>query len=114
MRGINQMLRAARSYAERFGWPVFPLYEITGAGDCSCGHPDCHSPAKHPRTSNGLNDATTDSATIQDWWSQWPTANIGIRTGRESGLFVLDVDLGGEDSLERLQSEMGHLPDTVE
>jgi len=61
-----------------------------------------------------LKDATTDSATIQDWWSKWPTANIGIRTGKESGLFVLDIDLGGEGSLQHLQSEIGPFPDTVE
>ena len=109
----GRMLRAAQSYAERFGWLVFPLHEMTATGDCSCGHADC-SPAKHPRTLNGLRDATTDPATIQDWWSRWPTANIGIRTGKESGLFVLDIDLGGEDALQHLQEDIGPFPDTVE
>jgi hypothetical protein len=84
-------LKAALSYAER-GWRVCPLYEPSPDGKCSCGRVECNSPGKHPRTNHGLKEATTDTARIQSWWTQWPNANIAIATGRDSGLVVLDVD----------------------
>jgi len=82
---------------------------------CSCGQSNCSSPGKHPRTANGLKDATTDHYQIADWWREWPTANVGIATGAISGIVVLDVDPrhGGNESLDRLQSEGGMLPITV-
>jgi len=30
--------------------------------------------------------------TVSGWWRSAPHANIGIRTGVESGLVVLDID----------------------
>ena len=41
-------------------------------------------------------------------------ANIGVATGRRSGILVLDVDgKVGKASLEKLQAEHGRLPKTV-
>jgi hypothetical protein len=107
------MLEAALAYAKR-GWPVFPCHSIVN-GKCTCGKPDCSSPGKHPRTKNGFKDATTDEATIREWWRKWPNANIGIATGSESGLFVLDIDPehGGEQSLQQLKDKYGPLPETA-
>jgi putative DNA primase/helicase len=64
---------------------------------------------------HGVRDAMTDEAAIRAWWDQWPDANVGIATGRVSGLIVFDVDPrnGGDDSLARLEAEHGPLPDTV-
>jgi len=102
------MLEYALAYA-RMGWPVFPLHTIRD-GVCSCSQKaSCTRAGKHPRVSNGRNGATLDERTIENWWSIWPDANIGIATGTESGLLVLDVDDGGEDALVGLA-----LPDTVE
>ena len=84
----NELERAALNYSRR-GWPVLPLHEITPRG-CSCGDRGCGSPAKHPRTQHGLDDATTDEATIRSWWRRWPRANIGLRTGERFD--VVDID----------------------
>ena len=102
----------ALQYAE-LGWRVFPLHHIAD-GHCSCGVA-CRSPGKHPRTPAGVNDATTDAAAIQVWWQRWPDANIGAATGRESGIWALDVDPrnGGDVSLEQLKRNCT-IPDTVE
>ncbi|HME31681.1 MAG TPA: bifunctional DNA primase/polymerase [Terriglobales bacterium] len=106
-----QLLNAALGYAER-GWHVVPLHNPTGRG-CSCGHADCASPAKHPRTVHGLKDASHNPATIRQWWAQWKDANVGITTGPESGIIVLDVDgKQGEESLVELERRYGALPDT--
>ncbi len=50
--------------------------------------------AKEPLIADWPNKATTDEATIREWWRRWPNANIGIATGRyRDGYFcVLDFD----------------------
>lgn len=103
---------AASVYIRR-GWPVFPCHQpVPGACGCSCGHLSCSSPGKHPRVSGGLNAATVDGVQITAWWSRWPRANIGLRTGAASGLVVIDVDPdhGGNDTMERLLAAHGALP----
>ncbi len=72
------------------GWNVIPLHTpIDGA--CDCHRPRCPSPGKHPRTKNGLSDATADGDQIRRWWGMWPTANIGAVV--PDGFIVVDVDL---------------------
>jgi hypothetical protein len=86
----NDVLTSALSYAER-GWLVIPLHSPSQDG-CSCKSPKCHSIGKHPRTRRGLKDATTNAILIRKWFEKWPDANVGIVTGMESALVVLDVD----------------------
>lgn len=75
------LAEAALTYAS-WGWPVHPL----------------RPQAKVPLTSRGLLDATTSPEIVEAWWTQWPTANIGLRTG--IAFDVLDID--GEDGLSSL------------
>ncbi len=86
------MIHALRYAAD--GFAVFPVYEPErhhGGLLCSCSKVDCRG--KHPRTANGVNDASTDSETIKGWWTRWPNASIGIATGKRSGgLAVVDLD----------------------
>lgn len=91
-------LAAALDYAAR-GIPVFPVRQN-----------------KAPYTPRGFKDATCDEAAIREWWRKWPDAGIGIPTGVASGWLVLDIDPrhGGDVSLDRLKSEHGALPQTVE
>jgi hypothetical protein len=89
-RGTNTYL-AARAYARR-GWAVFPVYEAEADGTCACKDRNCKKVGKHPRTPNGFKDATTHLDIIRDWWHRWPNANVGIATGKASGLLVLDID----------------------
>lgn len=93
-------------------WPVFPVHSVVD-GRCTCGRDDCTSPGKHPRTRNGLVDATNDPGQIQQWWRQWPDANVGIRTGTPGGIVVVDVDgTDGETSLRMFETQFGTLPTT--
>lgn len=112
------MLDAALEAAGR-GWAVLPLYSARPDGSCSCGKDhrgDLRSRAKHPITRNGLTDASTDRAVIEQWWKRHPDANVGIRTGRVSGIFVLDIDSdkGGDETLADLQLQNTALPDGPE
>ncbi len=81
---------AALDYASR-GWPVLPCHSV-GPNGCSCGQLDCSSPGKHPCTARGLHAASTNRAQIMAWWRRWPSANVAVRTGTESGLVVIDID----------------------
>jgi hypothetical protein len=56
------------------------------------------------------------AADIERWFRRWPDANVGIVTGRVSGLVVVDVDArhGGQGSVTRLEARHGPLPPTVE
>lgn len=110
---VDPLASAALDYAAR-GWRVVPCHRIVN-GACSCGREDCGSPGKHPRTKNGLHDATTDADAIRDWWRTWTRASVAIVTGAESGLVVIDVDGDtGRESLVALECEHGELPATVE
>jgi P4 family phage/plasmid primase-like protien len=86
------------------GWNVIALYapkfDTSGACiGCSCEEwrrrsaPDyiCPTPGKHPRLSDWEAKATTNQATIENWWRRWPNANVGIAAGK-SGLVVVDAD----------------------
>jgi putative DNA primase/helicase len=108
------LLSSALDYSAR-GWAVLPLHTPQPGGGCSCGRDNCAHPGKHPRTRNGLLDATTDSETIRQWWQRWPDANVGIACG-PSGLVVIDIDPrnGGDESLRALEDQFGHLPLTIE
>jgi len=99
-------------------WPVLPCHHAV-AGRCSCGAASCTSAGKHPHTRHGLHQATTDADTIRRWWSQWPDANIGVRTGAApagAGVVVIDIDPahGGDESLTALQLQHGQLPLTLQ
>ncbi|MDQ3729635.1 MAG: bifunctional DNA primase/polymerase [Actinomycetota bacterium] len=101
---------AAVAYV-REGRRVFPIHTADEDG-CSCGRADCESPAKHPRTRRGVNDATANEAQVKRWWTSWPDSNIGIAAG--DGLTVLDIDPrhGGDAALESLQAAYEPLPET--
>ena len=99
-------LDIALKYAE-LGFPVLPLVKNTKI------------PVKSDNFSNGFKSATTDQSIIADYWlssEQAISSNIGIRTGKDSGLVVLDIDIHEEDgykTLETLENHFEKLPDTL-
>lgn len=102
-------------YALERGWPVFPCHSIRN-GQCTCpAGPACESPGKHPRTKNGVKDATSDPATIQAWLTRWPGAiNWAVATGGD-GPDVVDIDTrkNGFASLKEWTKDNGLLPETL-
>ena len=58
--------------------------------------------------------ASTAGADVWEWWQNWPHANVGIATGRASGIWALDIDPdhGGDATLAGLLAEHGPLPET--
>jgi hypothetical protein len=87
---VSPNLAVALTYA-RAGIPVFP----------------CDA-RKRPLTPCGHHDATTDLDTIRRWWARWPDVLVGIPTGPDSGVWVLDVDgEAGRQSLDALMARLG-------
>ena|SRR6185312_4889237 len=110
----SQLISTAQWYGGA-GFPVFPIHWPEQDG-CSCRKSDCPSPAKHPLTPHGFQDASQDRAMITEWWSRWPAANIGLTTGTPSGLLVVDIDPrnGGDRSLQTVIAKNGNLPATAQ
>ena len=107
------LIAAALDYARR-GWRVLPLHSVDYLGECTCGDSACASPAKHPRTPDGVKGASADPAQVRGWWARWPNANVGVATGPESSLWVLDLDrakAGEADGLDAVLSVCGYALD---
>jgi putative DNA primase/helicase len=104
----NKLKKYALRYAAK-GLAVVPMHSVQD-GFCTCYRGDaCDHKGKHPRTSHGVKDASTDRSQILRWWKEYPKANIGIATGKVSGITVLDIDPrnGGRKTLKRLESKLG-------
>jgi hypothetical protein len=105
---------AALAYLAR-GWRPIPLHSvIEGTAYCSCGDISPHAVAKHPKFKGWQELVRVDNLQIQAWWQKYPGANVGLVTGRQSGVWVLDVDpkSGGDRSLAELIAAHGELPTT--
>jgi hypothetical protein len=110
----NMCEPAAYGYARR-GWRITPVYGVDAAGVCSCRlGASCTTPGKHPIDNAWQKRASTSGADIATWWEEHPDANVGIVTGAESGLWVLDIDpdKGGLASLQSLIAEHGPMTRT--
>ncbi|WP_207634478.1 bifunctional DNA primase/polymerase [Candidatus Frankia alpina] len=88
------------------GWPVVPV--------APPGAPVAR-PGKRPLVRDWPTAASASPGQIKAWWERWPDANVGVVTGRRSGLGVLDLDpgKGGTAPLSALESRVGCLPGTV-
>jgi hypothetical protein len=89
--GKNELLKTMAVYYAGLGLRVVPLHGVYGRL-CTCNNPACRSPAKHPRTINGLKDGSAEAEVVERMWTRWPFASIGICTGTDSGVLVIDLD----------------------
>lgn len=87
---MTAQLELALAYAAE-GIPVFPVSGRT----------------KHPLTLHGKNDATLDAQQICAWSRRWPDALWSTSTGERSGVWVLDVDNGGQEACGQLLARLG-------
>src|SRR4051812_16885759 len=99
----------------RRGWRLVPLYAVGDSGTCSCSS-SCGHTGKQPRLRAWRSRASLDSSEIEEWFTRWPDSNLGVVTGRSSGLLVIDIDPGrdGDHTLAALEAEHGKIPETAE
>lgn len=103
----------AERYIQRFGG-VLLNYGLTPDGACTCQHgQECTCPGKHPvrGTRNGLIRSMAELSTALN---KVTSPNLGIPTGRETGITVLDFDgLEGRALFEQWQADGLILPDML-
>ncbi len=75
------MLKAALEYALERDWLVFPVPPGTKKSYKSAEH--CEGRRW---------EATPNADEIRDDYRRWPDANVGVVTGEESGIFVIETD----------------------
>src|SRR3989442_9828200 len=107
-------LEWALKYA-KVGWRVIPLHWVSSKNSsdgaipfCSCHKKErCSAMGKHPIFDNWTELAATDESKIREWFAFYPYANIGIATGKKSGIFCLDIDPrnGGDATVENWQNK---------
>ncbi|GAC1404541.1 MAG: hypothetical protein NVSMB56_19090 [Pyrinomonadaceae bacterium] len=100
----ESVISAALDWAAQ-GVSIFPLHTPDDDGVCSCKEgAKCGNTGKHPRTFNGLKDATADEKTIRKWLKQFPNTNFGGVMGDAAGIIAVDIDPknGGDLSLTDL------------
>ncbi|MCA1398658.1 bifunctional DNA primase/polymerase [Bradyrhizobium sp. BRP56] len=112
----DPLLTAALDYARR-GFPVFPCNPHTKA-PLPKKDVDPDTGEEIPNT-GGLRKATTDPRQIQEWWTAWPNAMIGVAAGQRAGFWAIDPDApkapgdpDGRQELAHLQIKHGKLPPT--
>jgi hypothetical protein len=95
------MLDHALKYGA-LGWAILP----------------CEPGTKRPVSAlapNGVHSASSDEATIREWWTARPDANIGLACGEPSGVVALDLDLrtGGPEFFDAAVDDNSPLPDNI-
>ena len=117
----EELEAAAIGYARR-GFRVIPNYFLLADGKCECdiwrakkGYEPCHTPGKHPRFREYPKIASTDERQIRKWWKGCGSANVGVVTGKQSRLMVLDTDPrnGGDWARAALVRKYGALPESA-
>jgi Bifunctional DNA primase/polymerase, N-terminal len=105
----DRMATAVRGYAA-LGWACVRGVRAPVSADrsCSCDRLGCPDPAAHPVSATWARQATTDVEVLNRWWSQDPTANIILPTGRVFD--VIDVPAGvGTPALARIVRDGGQV-----
>jgi hypothetical protein len=65
---MNPLSEAALARARKGAYGL-SLWWTDDAGVCQCPkRSNCPSPGKHPLLKHGLQDASTNSSTIERWW----------------------------------------------
>jgi Bifunctional DNA primase/polymerase, N-terminal len=70
-------------------------------------------PDKRPACPHGFKDATKDAEQLKQLWQRYPGTLVGVPTGTQSGIFVLDIDSPRHpEADEWLEATAPRLPDT--
>ena len=108
---MSGMRDKALQYLAR-GWHPVAVAWMQGEL-CSCGDSKCPSPGKHTIV-KWAKEARPTPRQVEGWFRRWPKANLGILTGRRSGLVLVDIDgTKGLDTLRQLVADIGPLPATL-
>lgn len=87
----TRILERALGYLQ-LGYPVFPVCSPLMGVHQHRGKP-CQNVGKTPLIAwQAFQTRLPTIDEVRTWWDRWPLANIGMATGRLSGIVVLDAD----------------------
>lgn len=111
MQRNSEIIKAARFNA-MIGFSVFPLHGIALNGQCTCGCTG-NSRGKHPIDRGWQVLATKDLTSLDNMFLN-DNVNLGIKTGRDSNCWVLDIDgPEGEVDLAAMEEKHGKIAATL-
>ena len=100
----------ARNLINTYKFSIFPIHGTKEDGLCTCNNPNCTNIGKHPATPDGFKSASKDIERVKKLWAGRQGLNVGIATGKPSGIFVVDIDSAeGEKGL----NELCNIPETL-
>ena len=107
---------AILDFAQPHGFSVIPLHYAIPGGGCTCHNSQCSHPGKHPREKEWNQKGRSVREALEQFRQIFGSQyNIGVLTGPESGILVVDVDprSGGLETLTSWEEEHGPLPQTL-
>ena len=63
---------------------------------------------KRPLTTRGLLEASVDPEVVRLWWTRWPSANVGLRTGVQFDVLDIDGEVGQASLEAKTRPETAH------
>ncbi len=80
----------------RSGWVIMPVWGVTPEHRCACGSSDCVGPGKHLVGEGSIVVRDEETATREWGPTHGYDRGIALKTGRESGIIVIDVPPSAE------------------
>jgi len=108
----NQFLKYALYYRNTLQWSVIPLKPKNKLPLLAPPNPEKKIQGNWPTSWSEYENRLATEEEIREWWTRWPEANIGIVTGKVSGIVVMDIDGEGAKTLAPFVAEEA-LPETV-
>lgn len=106
---MASMFENALEYLQ-LGYPVFPVCS-PAMGQHKHGNAPCKNMGKRPLVAwEAFQTRLPTINEVRDWWNHWPAANIGMPTGKLSGIVVLDADSGDAKKLAMEQGGVDRTP----
>uniref|UniRef100_A0A6M3X9S5 Putative bifunctional DNA primase/polymerase n=1 Tax=viral metagenome TaxID=1070528 RepID=A0A6M3X9S5_9ZZZZ len=82
---MSNLLDAALWYSKKFGFSIIPVK---------------HDKKPYLKWEQYQKEKATEDE-LREWWDKWPTASVGIVTGKISNLTVIDID--SQEGLEEIE-----------
>jgi putative DNA primase/helicase len=109
----HELIQENMYWLQEQGALIIPLCSHDHEGTSNIHRGACNSPGKAPLLGKWQQAGRPTAETIDEWLDRYPSCNVGLVLGLESGLVGIDVDgPGGEEALREWSG--GDLPTTWE
>ena len=112
---MQEIREAAYSYLQ-LDLPIIPVCSHKHQGMSSAHKERCTCPGKTPILQQWTKIQTTSQEQLDDWFSTWPSMNIGLVLGQTQDWNIVAIDIDGEKGIQYFQelTKDKEVPSTVE